>query len=399
MVFDDKILAERISFETGRGYWSVGGKMFFNKAQCLKYASRIKNENVAFHFLDPVYRTLDWTKEPSEDISVLYRTRAEQIRSSYDYVVLFFSGGADSRNILDTFLDNNLHIDEIVSFYPVNIVEKSLNTFSVLDKKSENLMFEYTMAAEPKLREVEKRSPKTKITVVDYTDFTVNFILNGKMNKVFQGGIAADPFHVGHYYYAEQLRKVSETKNVCAVTGFDKPRMIYDMLTDKFGLVFHDFLNIFGNFSIDSLDGYLPKIEHFYFTPSMPTITQKQCFDLAKRLRASRMLNVENSKHVLIRCRENRFLIYDPHTDFFKSVIYPKWTPDLWQADKDTVNYFFQSQTNWFHSTEYTDKRARDYYKGQVDELVSGVDECYLERNNGRVCKFKDYMTAPIWFR
>jgi len=50
----------------------------------------------------------------SESLDFLYALRARQLREKYDYLVLYFSGGADSTNILKTFIDNNIFLDEIV---------------------------------------------------------------------------------------------------------------------------------------------------------------------------------------------------------------------------------------------------------------------------------------------
>lgn len=398
MVFNNQVLAEKLAISTDRGYWSVDGKYFFNKAECLRYASSIKNYAVKYSYLDSVYRTLDWTKEPAETLEYLYKTRAEHIRSKYDYILLFFSGGSDSTNILDTFMDNNIHLDEVVCCYPTSIIEKTLDGFNPENKDKSNIMFEFVLAAQPKLKELQKRFPKTKITVVDYTDFSVNFVLSGELNKVFQSGIAADPIHISHYYVAQNMRKLAETKKVCAISGIDKPRLIYDMPTKKFGCLFHDFTNIFGNFSQESLQGYVPRVENFYYSSEFPTIVQKQCFLLKHKLLEYRLINPARAKQILRSVKNDRTLVYESHTGFFRAVIYPKWNDTTWQANKDTENYFFQSNSKWFHIDSFTNKKDRDYYEGQVNELVSGIDDIFVQKTNNRVNKLTDFMSQPIWF-
>jgi len=58
---------------------------------------------------------VDWTKEPKESFKELCRQRAEQIRDTYDYVIVYFSGGSDSTTVMNAFLDNGIKIDEVVT--------------------------------------------------------------------------------------------------------------------------------------------------------------------------------------------------------------------------------------------------------------------------------------------
>ena len=58
---------------------------------------------------------IDWTKEPKESLKELCKQHAQYIRDSYDYVILYFSGGSDSTTVLNSFLDNDIKIDEIIT--------------------------------------------------------------------------------------------------------------------------------------------------------------------------------------------------------------------------------------------------------------------------------------------
>ena len=400
MVFEDRALAEKFSAITERGYWSVANKFFFNKAECLKYASSIKNYRVSYTFMDFAYRTLNWNIEPSETLEELYKLRAQQLRSTYDYLILFYSGGADSTNILNTYMDNGIHLDEVVTCYPISVIEKTISSFTPTDTDKKNVMFEYTLAAQPKLKELSTRYPNTKITVLDYSTLALDMIITDNLNKVFQAGLAADPYHISHYYVGREMRKISETRSVCAIAGIDKPRLMYDMINKKFGCTFHDLNTIFGNFSNESFNGYIPKIEYFYYTSSLPTLMQKQCFILKNAFINMGMTNPVTAKNFLIKIKDNKYLIYNSHTSLFRTILYPTWNDSTWQADKDTTNFFYQSNSNWYHTDKFTDKRQRDYYSGQVSELVNGISEVFIERDKvtNRINKLTDFITAPIWF-
>jgi len=58
--------------------------------------------------------TIDWTQEPSESLEELHRQRALQLRESYDYLILYYSGGSDSSTVLNIFKKYNIPLDEVV---------------------------------------------------------------------------------------------------------------------------------------------------------------------------------------------------------------------------------------------------------------------------------------------
>ena len=123
-MIDNKIIAERISFERKCGYWGVNNHYFFNKVDCLRYATKIKDFKVSYHYYDSVFQTVKWNNESTESLEQLYKKRAKQLRQKYNHLALLFSGGADSTNVLDSFLDNNISLDEIITCYPIKAQEK-----------------------------------------------------------------------------------------------------------------------------------------------------------------------------------------------------------------------------------------------------------------------------------
>ena len=67
-----------------------------------------------FYYHDAVFDKANWKVEPTKTLDQLYAERARQIRDEYENVIVCYSGGNDSSNILETFYYNNIHIDEIV---------------------------------------------------------------------------------------------------------------------------------------------------------------------------------------------------------------------------------------------------------------------------------------------
>ena len=100
-------------------HWTVGNEKFYSKPMAVEYASRT-GQQIHFNFFNHVYDKVDWTKEPKQSLQELYKLRAEQLLSKYDYVILLLSGGSDSTSIVRTFLNNGYKPNEIVSYGVVN---------------------------------------------------------------------------------------------------------------------------------------------------------------------------------------------------------------------------------------------------------------------------------------
>ena len=73
-----------------------------------------ENDKKYFYFYDEEFSKINWFIEPKDSLQTLYRKRAEQIRQDYEYVILAYSGGHDSTQVLETFYYNNIHINEIL---------------------------------------------------------------------------------------------------------------------------------------------------------------------------------------------------------------------------------------------------------------------------------------------
>lgn len=56
----------------------------------------------------------DWTVEPKESWAEICKQRAQQIRDENDHVAISYGGGSDSHHILETFIKNNIKVDELV---------------------------------------------------------------------------------------------------------------------------------------------------------------------------------------------------------------------------------------------------------------------------------------------
>lgn len=95
-------------------YYCDDGTRFTSKVKALHHA-RQYNTKVHFYYHDDVYSKQDWKTEPPHTLDFYYREQAQRIRDNYDYVILCYSGGYDSSNILETFYYNNIKLDKIIT--------------------------------------------------------------------------------------------------------------------------------------------------------------------------------------------------------------------------------------------------------------------------------------------
>lgn len=94
-------------------YYTNDNAIFASKIQALAYSQKTQ-QPLYFNYYDAVYEKYDWTTEPAKPIDYYYKEQAQRIRDNYDHVILCYSGGYDSTNILETFYYNNIKLDKIV---------------------------------------------------------------------------------------------------------------------------------------------------------------------------------------------------------------------------------------------------------------------------------------------
>jgi hypothetical protein len=98
-----------------RGYWCVDNEYYDNKVKAI-IAAQHRNlgpDDITYHYNDVWWDQIDWTSEPTESVEELYVKRAQQLREKYKTIIIRLSGGADSTNILRTFVDNNIKVDVV----------------------------------------------------------------------------------------------------------------------------------------------------------------------------------------------------------------------------------------------------------------------------------------------
>ena len=230
------------------GYWEYAGTRYQNKFRAIE-ASRGNIKDISFTLFEnsPSFTEFNWSIEPQTSLNELMKQRALQLRDTYKYIKLFYSGGHDSHTVLNTFLKNNIHIDEIIvyRFAANNKFDSTLGDYEILD---------YTL---PYLKSIQNTLlSKTKITVYDYGYEYYDKYLSEKWFYT------KNNFTVRHNYIP-RIRG----KNFCNIFCSNDPELVYEN-----GRWYADFWDS----DIEELVGF-SNVEMFYTTPDLPELHCKQC--------------------------------------------------------------------------------------------------------------------------
>ena len=243
-------------------YYDQFGNKEFSRWNAL--VNHRKNKvNYSFYFDDHKWSKVNWKTQPKESLQELYKQRAQQIRDQYDYILLCFSGGMDSRNILETFYYNNIHIDEIL------VVTNPSQKDKCLYSNFQRIIQEIELNALDLLKILNLS--KTKITIFDHAElfsdpnnFDVYRIYGNEWYKQLGAYVS-----VQHGVWEDSDRHVSNNKKTGVIFGADKP--LPTLRDDNFCIHFND---ISCNHMWKQRENFYPI--WFYWDADFPDIVRKQ---------------------------------------------------------------------------------------------------------------------------
>jgi hypothetical protein len=355
-----------------RGYYRVGDKKFYNKAQAILACQQIGPEHWPdFIFNDAQFGSAQWQQEPQESIQEIYKQRAQQLRDKYDYLVLSYSSGSDSSNILHTFLNNNIRIDEVFSYGPFSTNQGQTGQ---LTRNAENNFREIDLVALPYLRELSKRH-KFKVTMYDWTNDMANgfkdsdWIWTESQSRLSPSIVVRNRLHNARSH----LNLVDTGKKVGFIFGIDKPKIT--IMNNEYYMYFLDLdLNMGVGPGAPMTGSEWEYDEYFYWTPDLPQLAVKQAHMLKKFFESTPAL---------------KYLITDAHLgtwnaqykeqyfDVVKRLIYPGFNPGIWQTHKIS-SLTYTEHDNWFINDP--NLKARDHWLAGLRELQRLIDPKFFNK-------------------
>jgi len=319
------------------GYYIVNNTTIYNKLQAILEASKTKTV-LQWVFFDEIFSaaTSSFNKH-DVPLKELYRARAQQLRDANDYLILNYSGGSDSHNILMTFLTYGIKLDHIFVQWPEQLMGKGIYTPNNIDRTNANFHSEWDLVLKKDLEWLSKTHPEIKIEIADWTT-----ALNEQFYK--DDIFANDVSNLPSIARAQKQNTFSPTegtlalqgKRVASIFGVDKPCVV-----KKENQWFFYFVDTACMAQPNPDNPY--GTEYFYWSPNFSDIAIAQAYAM------KRYFENNPNKIYLIQALSERAKIdptfntrkyYDYYTEYAqvaeiaKLVCYPYWDFNRFQADK-----------------------------------------------------------------
>jgi hypothetical protein len=314
------------------GYYICDGKIFETKLKAMMYAND-KKLPIKWHFNDKEFDSYNWAIEPEQSLDSLYDARARQIREQFDYVILSYSGGSDTNNILESFLRQNLLIDEVVTSWALDVTSKFIVcNENVKDPWNNNA--EFYLHTRHRLEYIKLKSPRTKITVLDSSKSILDGLLDNDnatwvetKNDVFN---VTGAFQYNPLYFSNIRKSFDSLKKVAYIIGAEKPKLV--LIDDKLYMFFND-----KSASLIPLRENVVEYTNirpvlFYWSPDSCAMLAKQAHTVLKYIRTN-----ESAKQIW-RSRDFR-VARRIQEELLKTIIYTTWNPNWFQVKKSISDW------------------------------------------------------------
>lgn len=263
-------------YESVEGYWSIENTAYSSKFQALVDASKLE-KNVQYHFFDSIWESFDRTAINKFTLKNLYAIRAQQLRDEYDYLIVYFSGGADSYNVIRSFVDNGIKLDEVCVKWPMSTIKAGVYTPDPNNDSPSNTLSEWDYAIKPKLDWLSRAHPEVKITIVDWSEnFNEDSYSLNLFTAVNNFNDVEIPFMMA--YSENEQKLLDQGKKVASIYGIEKPKL--GCVNGKWFMRFMDQATAMGTPSTINPTG----TEYFYWTPKFPVLAFQQAYELCQYL-------------------------------------------------------------------------------------------------------------------
>jgi hypothetical protein len=365
------------------GCYRVGNLKFYSKLEAIEMHAKT-GIHPHWDFNEAVFDSYDWTVEPKESLLELYRQRAEQLRNQYDHIILMYSGGGDSHTILQSFVDNNIHLDEVCSW---------INYQATGDKHS-YMNHEIFVGAIPKVDHFKTKYPRIAHRLIDLTDITLDVLSENNKDWIYSRNHFFGPGTIARDNLAmkiEPWRDIIESgKKLCILWGKDKPRVHH--IDGRFAVRFLDLIDdAVCSLSASGMQSYTD--EFFYWTPDFVKILIKQAHLIKNYLSQP---GFENFQFVTSNKTSLSYRVVDKKTYWLSIpgthyLIYPNWDESLdFAPPKPQKTPMISPRDSWFYNIsghpakdnlmiglDKLQQYIPDYWKNDPSDWTAGIKGCW----------------------
>jgi hypothetical protein len=352
------------------GYYLVGNKKFINKPLALIEA-KTTNQDITWNFNNDIFSSCDWKTPIDQSLFDIYTDRARQLREKYDYLVLYYSGGADSINVLWTFITNNIFLDEIVMQLP----EPTRKTFKPGDISNRNIYGELEYAGIPWMNKYRALiHPDTTIRYQDFAKPVIELLKNDDWFETNPTGtnfcISGIGRQVAQVTESHILKLIDNRKTVAQIVGVDKPLVHYNARNKKYYAYFSDVSAMHAppvDLTQSEVFHKLYHTEFFYWTPDMPKLVIKQAQEIKK--------NCERNPVA----KAMAFAIANRHISEFRPILHPViYPPEVeveFQTEKPSSK-IIRPMDDWFW--DIADEDVKQNYLNVIEYLRKNTDPKHM---------------------
>jgi hypothetical protein len=362
------------------GYYVVNGIQYRNKTMAL-LACR-NGQWPEYYFNDDVFSMHDWTIEPSDTLTEIYKKRALQIREKYEKVILLFSGGIDSVTVLRSFVDNDIPIDGIVSY----------GAFSANNPESLLRNAEIYNCAIPYIKKLEKKTGK-KLPYHLIDDWPMMQKMSDESWLFSTNGSSLSPETYAYNFHTHDsfVQDIMSQGRTVLLRGIDKPRVMYD---GRWHIRFLDCQT--GGFHTSGLmtdETNWYDVDYFFWTRDMPELLIKQGHVIKNWFESyfaqnPQMVGLRDALFAAPGCHnpkstfknENYYTWIDP-------LIYGDYLSDLPGQEK---SYFSVGKSSHVNSMikdhvffDYAPEAVKKVWDHGIDFARSAIDPMYLNGFDG----------------
>jgi hypothetical protein len=343
------------------GYYQVGERRFYNKRTALLHSSQT-GEKIQYCYYDGIFGAFDRTKLGKTDLYELYRQRAQQLRDEYDHLILYYSGGADSHNILMTFLNNKIKLDQVFVMCPKNVLGTSIYTPNTADTTCENRISEWHFTIEPTLKWLAYTHPEIQIEIKDYTDIVTDKFFNDDVFLVHAYGVGSLARAACKSDIGQAL--ADKGKKVASIFGVEKPH-IGKNDKNQVGMAFKD-----RGFYV--VRNYVGEPEFFYWSPKLPELTFEMAYQLYLAFKRNKeyhpMMNIPH---------KFSYDVYEFNNKLTTDVCYAKtWNYSRFQTLKSISPAAVDKDIILYKTPEFS--RALQAWKYYQQDLTSGISNRFI---------------------
>ncbi len=367
------------------GYYVVNDNIIESKYYAAVKASET-NSPLLWNYYDDVFGNVDRSNLGIIPIRELYKERAQQLRDTYDYLILNYSGGSDSYTILRTFLDNNIKLDHIFVQVPMSVIDKGLYIPNSVDKSNANHYSEWDLNIKKDLIWLSQNYPEIKIEIGDWTDKLTKEFHNDSIFEFTTGVVLTVTRSLKMSCFSVAERELaSQGKKVASIYGVDKPNIVekdntcYFYFVDKGGMT---------RPNPDNPNG----TEYFYISPNFPKLAVEQAYRFFK------WFDNHPEKRYLIKARSERtdpgfkdwsvpkhFIEVEQRYELAKYAVYPDWDFNRFQSGKPIPGITMSGFRGWdlmFYNNIPEVRLAGEVFNYHLNSYKKLIDKKYLMVND-----------------